>query len=291
VFEENELISVQELSIILATLMEHDDNRVAALACKLRMRIITSGKSETKNQSLELFREAIKELSDELLPIRAHGMSILRQLVLVRDDVAIEHLESIITIFLDLVQDQDSFIFLNAIKGCSALAESFPVETIDRMMIRYKQKEFGLDNRLRIGESILQIIQRSGEAFTKLAERICPAILVVLRDEDARLQSSALILSSVIANQTPRVIVPFIYQILDYILSTFELQKELAPRRGALVLISNLIRSLGFEFGAIVERKWLVRLREIIKRMAEGDKDLVSRGHAQSIYKDLLLFI
>jgi hypothetical protein len=271
--------------------MEHEVNSIAALACKLRMRIVTTGKSQPKSKSLEVFRDAIKELSDELLPIRAHGMSVIRQLVLTKDSVAEEHLESIITIYLDLIQDEDSFIYLNAIKGCSALAESYPVQTIDRMVTRYKDKSFEIDNRLRMGESILQIIQRAGDAFPVLAEQLMPSITYVLREQDPRLQSSALILSAVVAKQTPLVLLPMLYQILDFVLTLFSLQNDVTPRRGALVFLSNLIRALGFEFGKHVERSWFLRIRETIKRIAEDETDLVCRGHAQSVLADLYQFI
>jgi hypothetical protein len=290
-FDDEETQAIQEIGIILSTLMDHDVTSIAALASKLRVRIMTSGKAQPKNKSLELFRLAVKELSDELLPIRAHGMSVIRQLVLTKDCVAEEHLESIITIYLDLIQDEDSFIYLNAIKGCSALAESYPVQTIDRMVARYKDREFPLDVRLRMGESILQIIQRAGESFPILAERLLLTITSVLREEDPRLQSSALILSSFIAKQAPLVLLPILYQMLDFLLMLFVFQKEVAPKRGALVFLSNLVRSLGFEFGTHVERSWFLKIREMIERIAEDDTDLICRGHAQSIQADLAQFV
>jgi hypothetical protein len=238
---------------------------------------------------LELFKEAIKELSDELLPIRVHGMSILRQMVLTRDPIAEEHLDSIITIFVDLIQDSDSFVYLNAIKGCSALADVYPQETISRLAIRYKSNDFDLDYRLRIGETILQTIQRAGEVFPKLAKELLPSIMVVLREVDGRFQSSALILCSVIARQTPNILLPFLYQLLDYSLTLLNLQKEVAPRRGVLIFLSSIIRSFGFEFGAHVDRKWFTRLRERMKLMTQ-DPDLICRGHAQSVLQDLKQF-
>jgi len=49
----------------------------------------------------------MKDMADELLPVRAHGMTQLRNMILKRDEVANENLDDIIKIFLNQIEDQD----------------------------------------------------------------------------------------------------------------------------------------------------------------------------------------
>lgn len=72
-----------------------------------------SSKSKDKSAktiaSLDRYREAMKALQDDLLPVRAHGMAILRDMVLSKDPLVSsgEGLDNVLTIFVQLVQDDD----------------------------------------------------------------------------------------------------------------------------------------------------------------------------------------
>ncbi|KAJ3310628.1 transmembrane and coiled-coil domains-containing protein 7 [Boothiomyces sp. JEL0838] len=174
-----DLESLNEIKIILSTLCDGND-QVALLARSVQLQLMSRAKSNTReSKSEEIFREALKELGDELLPIRAHGMNQIRYLVLQKDPISIQHLDSIINIFIDFLQDTDSFIYLNAIKGCSALADVYPEKTLNKLATIYKDIQYTDEVRSRMGESILQIIQRSGELYPKYDLDIKKSILVL----------------------------------------------------------------------------------------------------------------
>jgi len=63
--------------------------------------------TKQRKDSEEQFRQAMKDMADELLPVRAHGMTQLRNMILKRDEVANENLDDIIKIFLNQIEDQD----------------------------------------------------------------------------------------------------------------------------------------------------------------------------------------
>jgi len=63
--------------------------------------------TKQRKDSEEQFKEAMKDMADELLPVRAHGMTELRHMILKRDEVANENLDDIIKIFLNQIEDQD----------------------------------------------------------------------------------------------------------------------------------------------------------------------------------------
>lgn len=63
--------------------------------------------SEKRKASEQALKEAFKEIVHEMIPVRAHGLSVLKTLVLSKDEVAMEKIESIISVFLDQLEDND----------------------------------------------------------------------------------------------------------------------------------------------------------------------------------------
>jgi Required for nuclear transport of RNA pol II C-terminus 1 len=141
--------TLKEIRIILQTLSNNASETVRTLARDAKLKCMDYKPSSGRLESEKAFREALAELSDELLPIRAHAMSQLKNLVLSKDEVATQNLESILTIFLDLVDDGDSFIYLNAIKGLNAIADVYPNNALNQIAARYEDSTFSVDYRLR----------------------------------------------------------------------------------------------------------------------------------------------
>lgn len=55
---------------------------------------------------------------------------------------------------------------MNAIKGLSALTDTHGNEIIKKLGAIYSDDTQTLDNRLRIGEALLQTVQRAGDALS-----------------------------------------------------------------------------------------------------------------------------
>lgn len=134
-----------------------------------KMSGIKNSKGTSLEASKEKYREAMKSLQDDLLPIRAHGMGMLKEMALARDPLVSsgEGLDQLLDIFVRLVQDEDSYIYLNAVKGLSAMTDAYGNEIIKKLGEIYSDNTNKLDNRLRIGEALLQTIQRCGDALGK----------------------------------------------------------------------------------------------------------------------------
>jgi hypothetical protein len=68
----------------------------------------------------------------------------------------------------NLTHAGDSFIYLNSVKGLASLTDVFPIETLKRIVERYVDETvFTLDYRLRVGEVMMDTIERSGASFAK----------------------------------------------------------------------------------------------------------------------------
>jgi hypothetical protein len=131
-------------------------------------------KGASLEASKEKYRDAMKSLQDDLLPIRAHGMGMLKEMALAKDPLVSsgEGLDQLLDIFVRLVQDEDSYIYLNAVKGLSAMTDAYGNEIIRKLGEIYSDDTQKLDNRLRIGEALLQTIQRCGDALGKYGKSV-----------------------------------------------------------------------------------------------------------------------
>lgn len=77
--------------------------------------------------------------------------------------------KQVFTIFL--ITDLPSYIYLNAIKGLSTMSDVYGRRIIEKLVWIYRLSEGNTDNtvqldkRLRVGEALLQTIQRCGETL------------------------------------------------------------------------------------------------------------------------------
>lgn len=128
----------------------------------------------------QTYQKALKLLQDPILPVRAHGLLLLRRLVSHNNDsVTVEVVRplvsAILDIFLQSVQDDDSYVFLNAVQGLSALVDGHGLEVLRSLVRVYTSGLQGsgsgamekteLDVKVRVGEALGQIIRRYGDAL------------------------------------------------------------------------------------------------------------------------------
>ncbi|KAI0650280.1 hypothetical protein C8Q79DRAFT_1063233 [Trametes meyenii] len=157
----------------------------------------SSGGGETPQ---EIYQKALKLLQDPLLPVRAHGLMLLRQLVASRKDASGTLSEppldralvpGILSIFMQSIQDDDSYMFLNAVQGLSAMVDGFGRDVLRNLVSVYTQGLDGLssssmsqhdvDTRTRVGEALGQVIRRCGEALPSYASLLVPPLFQVVR--------------------------------------------------------------------------------------------------------------
>jgi len=130
-------------------------------------------------------------LQDPLLPVRAHGLLLLRELVAPKKDppkkkgkkgkrtsrpsIEAAYIPAILGIFLESIQDEDSYIFLNAVQGLSAMVDGFGKEVLKGIVNVYMKGLSGIggnvltqkdvDVCVRVGQALEQVIQRCGGAL------------------------------------------------------------------------------------------------------------------------------
>ncbi|KAG1892493.1 hypothetical protein F4604DRAFT_1699742 [Suillus subluteus] len=226
----------------------------------------SNGRSEDDDADpRETYQKALKLLQDPLLPVRAHGLLLLRELVSsparaskaererLEKEATIRALHpAILSIFLQAIQEDDSYVFLNAVQGLAALVHApGPIsrsgagnEVLKALLDAYargakdladdeaesdkkpKNGEKGkakgkrmseVDTRLRIGEALAVVVRRCGDTLGLYADTLLPPLLSLLREPRAPviLRTSAISLLSECINTCARVVERYTEEIAE----------------------------------------------------------------------------
>lgn len=141
---------------------------------------------------LDTHRQALKNLNSDLPPVQAEGFSLLSKLVLKGSPVL--DIPSTLTLLLSIITDTSSsaaneeFIYLNAIKLIGTLASRHPRTVVKTLVESYadKTEQRTLDQRLKIGESLLRTVQDLGEAFSGPTAKILGDVMVTVAGRRGR---------------------------------------------------------------------------------------------------------
>ncbi|KAI0317004.1 hypothetical protein OF83DRAFT_1276666 [Amylostereum chailletii] len=248
---------------------KHPSEAIRSLAREARMvltvRIASSSAPASSRTSMarkatdvqETYQKALKLLQDPILPVRAHGLLLLRELVTPSPARAptpptppadLQPLvPAILDIFLQSVQDDDSYIFLNAVQGLSALVDGFGKDVLKALVRVYTAGLDGVaggaltkaevDTRLKVGEALGQVVRRCGEALPLHADALVPPLFAVVRAAHlpTALRTSALALLGQCADATDLALVPYAADLADAMVHLLQIESVRAGPRPARV--------------------------------------------------------
>ncbi|GAA5935058.1 hypothetical protein JCM10213_000633 [Rhodosporidiobolus nylandii] len=204
-------------------------------------------------KSRETYREALKLLQDPLLPVRAQGLHLLRTLVLDKETALLSTdpalLPAVLDVFASAIEEEDSFLYLNAVQGLSSLVDVFGKQVVGRLMEVYtgarrderRVRDVGtgekgrreIDKRLRVGEALVQVVQRAGEALAVMVDILLPPLLLTLRQSSLPipLRASALTILATCVETAPSALVPHAELLADACVSLLQVESvPLAPK-------------------------------------------------------------
>lgn len=210
-------------------------------------------KSDISNDQ-ETLNRALINLSDNLAPIRVHGLTELRQLIMKQTKII--SIERVIQIHLTNLKNSDPFVYLSAIKGLVSLTETSPRETLSVLLDFYNndKKRNKVDDILRIGEVIVNYIQRENKLFQgEIANKIIDICLGKIREHDKldnRLRMSAMSILGVCLQVNALGVKPRIREMLDCVFGILVMESgknnnkpttSFVMRRSAVHLVHDLL--------------------------------------------------
>ncbi|KAF8445525.1 hypothetical protein BGX38DRAFT_1195156 [Terfezia claveryi] len=132
-------------------------------------------------QQKTTYKTALSYATDPLVPIRAHGLYFLRQLILARSPVLDIH--TTLRLLISMIKDIDSFVYLNVVKCLQSLSEKHP-STVVRLLVESYMDDSGvltLDERLRVGEALLGAVEKEGRMFVgEIAHTVARGMIEII---------------------------------------------------------------------------------------------------------------
>ncbi|KAJ7700055.1 hypothetical protein B0H17DRAFT_276446 [Mycena rosella] len=276
----------------------------------------------------ETYQKALKLLQDPILPVRAHGLLLLRQLVSPQQSQGAQIsdpalIPAILSIFLQSVQDDDSYMFLNAVQGLAAMVDTYGKDVLRGLVKEYGQGLDGLgasnitqhnmDIRIRIGEALASVIKRCGSALPAFVDLLVPPLFHVVRSSQVptTLRTSALSLLAECENTCPLALVPYVTDLSEAMIDLLQVEStSMAPkesedtnptsadsklpafRRAALhflgLMIRETIRQIYDSSHTEFSGRLLSRIRTTLTYVSVTDGDMVVRVMAREALEGLL---
>ncbi|KAJ7682824.1 hypothetical protein DFH06DRAFT_306273 [Mycena polygramma] len=341
VLEANEDLSARtapvldEIFSLLEPLALSGSTSVQPLAREARM-VLTARLASTSapkrsarddNNTQEIYQKALKLLQDPILPVRAHGLLLLRQLVsplksrrAQMSDPAL--IPAILSIFLQSVQDDDSYMFLNAVQGLAAMVDTYGKDVLRGLAKEYSQGLEGLgasmitqhdmDIRIRVGEALASVIKRCGSALPAFIDILVPPLFNVVRSSQAptTLRTSALSLLAECENTCSLALTPYVTDLSEAMVDLLQIETssttptesedtnpisadpKLPPfRRAALHFLGLLIRETTKQIydASQIEfsNRLFKRMRTTLAYVSATDGDMVVRVMAREVGEGL----
>src|SRR5690606_40271592 len=109
------------------------------------------------------------------------GLSLLRDLIIAKSSII--NAQETLRLLTSMISDEDSFVYLNVIKTLVSLSATWDSHhVIKELVATYLDvnERLKLDERLRIGEALMGVIQKLGEAFTGESAKLVAVAMAVI---------------------------------------------------------------------------------------------------------------
>lgn len=198
---------LRSLLPMLEVLSQHSRPEIAELASDARVKILVRGsggqRMDAGHQDSKSFNEVLQEAQDDLnsalVPLRARGVVTLTKLVRKSqqqrsDPVWTPRIQELVRIFMNHLEDSESYVFLAAVQGLSTLADAHPDVAIPLLVSALRDRKQSLERRIKLSEALLFSAKRCGEMLPKYAKVFVYAYLDCIRPPsrpNARVQASS----------------------------------------------------------------------------------------------------
>ena len=132
------------------------------------------GSAQTTVQNKSELEQAYEELCDPLLPVRGHGLIRITRMIQRKDSEVVERPDAVFKIFLENLDHTDSYIYLAAVSGLTALSDLCPDLIVSKLCVQFanfdqvrdkKGPKRKVELRMKIGEVLVKASRCLGKTF------------------------------------------------------------------------------------------------------------------------------
>nr|CDS28793.1 HEAT and Armadillo domain containing protein [Hymenolepis microstoma] len=209
-------------------------------------------KTEMPPQLTEIF----KLLSDPFIPVKGHALIELSRLLECKDSCIIGFEDKIYDILVEYMNHDDSYIYLNAIRGLSAIGNAFTDRLLPFFLHQFLNKSANVEFRLKIGEAIVRVLRELGEIAPKYRDPVVAGLITASKDDSEFIRAASLSNLAEICQLLGKSIQSVIYEVYNVMEHCLKHDSSALVRKSAAYLAGGLFRS----GPAISRRDQLVRL-------------------------------
>ncbi|XP_067276494.1 transport and Golgi organization protein 6 homolog isoform X2 [Pseudorasbora parva] len=255
-------------------------------------RISSPGISEASRS--KAFSECLLEACDPDVPTRAVALRSLTRTIRDGDKEALQNKEKLLTLFLENLEHEDSFVYLSAIQGLAVLADSFPEQILQRLLGEYQteatvgppKREHSLETRLKVGEVLMRACRAMGDLAPHYGRPLIGVFLSGTRDEDSSVRASSLSNLGELCQRLNFSLGPLAQELSTCLTALIKTDRDAEVRRAAVHVIALVLRGLSDKTTQVLGDV-LLELYRALKWVMRSDPDDVAVLHAQLALEEL----
>jgi hypothetical protein len=139
------------------------------------------------------YTKALKEIGDPLVPVRGHGLVLLRKLIECNDAECLANIDHVFDILLNNIRQDDSYIYQAAINAMiAALAFWQKTDAFKILLGEYiHSKRLDSDGRLKIGEVLAKHVRNLADLVPYHGDVLLGIFLVGCKSDDEFIRTSS----------------------------------------------------------------------------------------------------
>ncbi|EGD83435.1 hypothetical protein PTSG_04042 [Salpingoeca rosetta] len=226
------------------------------------------------------------DIKDPLMPVRAHALVQLRKLINAKREQVKENLNQILGMLSPCLGDPDSYLYLAAIDALAALGAAFPAAVLPKIMAEFRDGSLAIELRLKIGQSLMQVVRALGSALPKHVHLVLPAMLDMCRRGDETLRASCLSNLAEICQLLRFALQPHMSEVAHCISQLALRDPSEQVRRGAMHVLVSILKGLGADAPHVLSGH-IRPLVHMCRSVEDTDQDGVTRFHAAAALHEL----
>ncbi|XP_072926642.1 transport and Golgi organization protein 6 homolog isoform X1 [Hemitrygon akajei] len=253
-------------------------------------------KSRDRNCASNDFQQILEAAFDTEVSARAAALRTLTQMVRQHHSEALSNQGKVLTVFLENLSHEDSFVYLSAIQGMSVLSDVYPARILPRLLREYQtssdesEKLRSVETRMKIGEVLMRCTRALGEMASHYRDQLIHVFLMGSRDPDKSLRASSLSNLGELCACLDFALGSVIHEVSTCLSAVVKTEREAEVRRAAIHVITLLLRGL-CDKALQVLGDVLRDLYRLLKFSVQRDVDEVVRLHAQLALEELDLVV
>lgn len=197
-------------------------------------------------------------------------------------------------VFEEKLTHPDSYIYLSAVNGLAAMAETFPEKVVPRLIELFSDPESEIQNgeavpsemKIKLGESIVKASRSLGSTIPKYRDLLLNAFLQGVKDQDPLVRASSLSNLGEACKLLHFSLGNVIHEIVSCCSSMAKSDPSVEVRAAAVLLITQLLQGLGKDALHVLEFV-MKDLYQLLKSIMIVEKEDQVKLHANLALNEL----